>query len=104
MAIAVTATDGTAIALRLTDRSGAIEPIEIPTPPLSESQSPDPGERPFAVVDLHAGLEGYAQIAVTGLQVFAGETTTQTLVLVPLAEFPGAWDETEHFTTLPQNL
>ena len=32
VSIAVTASDGTAIALRLTDRSGQIRPIEIPAP------------------------------------------------------------------------
>ena len=47
VAIAVTSTDGTAIAMRLTDRSGQIAPIEIPVPDLSESQSPEPGEKPF---------------------------------------------------------
>ena len=35
VAIAVTSTDGTAIAMRLTDRSGQIAPIEIPVPDLA---------------------------------------------------------------------
>lgn len=36
VAVTVTATDGTAIAMRLTDRSGKIEPIAIPVPDLAE--------------------------------------------------------------------
>ena len=32
VAIAVTATDGTALAMRLTDRNGLIAPIELPVP------------------------------------------------------------------------
>ena len=39
VAITVTAEDGTAIALRLTDRNGKIRPIEIPVPDKAESQS-----------------------------------------------------------------
>ena len=51
VAITVTSTDGTAIAMRLTDRSGQINPIEIPVPDLADSQSPDPPEKPFASVN-----------------------------------------------------
>lgn len=54
VAITITATDGTAIAMRLTDRNGRIQPIAIPVPDLAESQAPDPSERPFALVNLYA--------------------------------------------------
>ena len=47
VAITVIASDGTAIATRLTDRSGKIDPIRVPVPDLAESQSPDPGELPY---------------------------------------------------------
>ena len=103
-AIAVTAPDGTAIAMRLTDRSGLIIPIEIVVPDLAESQSPDPPERPFAVVNLYAHLQGYEQIEVENLQVFADTTTFQNLEFIPLSELPGSWNQTELFPTPPQNL
>ena len=77
VAVTVTAPDGTALALRLTDRSGRIDPIEIPVPELSYSQSPDPEERPFALVNLYARLRGYEQIENENLQVFADTTTDQ---------------------------
>ncbi len=104
VAVTVTATDGTAIAMRLTDRSGKIDPIEIPVPDLSESQTPNPGETPFAVVDLFARLEGYEQIENADLQVFAGTTTDQDLELIPLSELPASWGQREVFLTPPQNL
>ena len=47
VAIAVTATDGTALAMRLTDRNGLIAPIELPVPDKSESQAPEAGEKPY---------------------------------------------------------
>ena len=104
VAITVTATDGTAIAMRLTDRSGRIQPIEIPVPDRAESLQPDPGEAPFRSVNLYARLRGYEQIEAENLQVFADTTTFQNLEMIPLSELPGAWDQTVIIDTPPQNL
>ena len=104
VAIVVTATDGTAIAMRLTDRSGKIDPIEVPVPDKVESLAPDPGERPFAIVNLYARLKGYEQVEAENLQVFADTTTNQNLELIPLAEFPQQWDQNVVYFTPPQNL
>lgn len=103
-AIAITAPDGTAIAMRLTDRSGRIVPVEIPVPDREESLSPDPAERPYAIVNLYAHKQGYEQVESENLQVFAGTTTLQNLELIPLSELPGSWDQTAIFDTPPQNL
>ena len=102
--VAVTASDGTALALRLTDRSGKITPIPIPTPDIIDSQSPGSPEIPFSIVNLHARLEGYEQITVESLQVFADTVTWQDLELIPLSELPESWDKAEVFPTPPQNL
>ena len=104
MAVTVTATDGTVIAMRLTDRSGKIEPIAVPVPDLAESQSPNPGELPFARVNLFARLKDYVQIENEDLQVFAGTTTNQNLEMIPLSELPDSWGEKEIFFTPVQNL
>ena len=86
VAITVTALDGTAIAMRLTDRNGQIDPIPIPVPDLAESQSPNPGELPFTRVNLYARLKNFIQIENEDLQVFAGVTTDQNLAMIPLSE------------------
>lgn len=104
VAITVTATDGTAIAMRVTDRSGQTAPIAIPVPDRAESLSPDPPERPYAVVNLYARLKGFEQIENENLQVFADTTTNQNLLMIPLSELPGKWNQTEVFDTPPQNL
>ena len=104
VAIAVTATDGTAIALRLTDRSGQIAPIAIPVPDLAESQFPEPDEKPFTSVNLYAHLKGYEMIESENLQVFADTTTLQNLEMIPLAELPQSWSQNVIFNTPPQNL
>lgn len=103
-AIAVTSEDGTAIAMRLTDRSGQITPIEIPVPDKSESLVPDPQERPYSVVNLYARLKGYEQVEAENLQVFADTTTNLNLEMIPLAELPQQWDQRVVYNTPPQNL
>ena len=104
VAITVTASDGTAIAMRLTDRNGLIIPIEIPVPDREESLQPDPAEQPFATVNLYARKQGYEQVESENLQVFADTTTYQNLEMIPLAELPDAWDQTVIYNTPPQNL
>ena len=104
VAITLTASDGTAIAMRLTDRNGLITPMEIPVPDRQESLQPDPAERPFATVNLYARKQGYEQVEAENLQVFADTTTYQNLEMIPLAEMPEAWDKTVIYNTPPQNL
>lgn len=104
VAVTVTASDGTAIAMRLTDRNGQISPIEIPVPEKSESLSPDPTEVPYAAVNLYARKKGYEQVESENLQVFADTTTNQNLEMIPLSELPNQWDQNVIFYTPPQNL
>lgn len=104
VAVTVTSADGTAIAMRLTDRNGQIRPIEIPVPDLAASLTPDSGEIPFTRVNLYARLKGYEQIENKNLQVFAGTTTDQNLEMIPLSELPGKWNQTAVFDTPAQNL
>ena len=104
VAITITAADGTAIAMRLTNKSGKISPIEIPVPDLAAGQRPDTGEIPYTAVNLYARKKGFEQIENENLQVFAGTVTDQNLEMIPLSELPGQWDRTEIFVTPPQNL
>lgn len=104
VAITAVAADGTAIAMRVTDRNGQITPIAVPVPDLEASQSPDTGLIPFTRVNLFARLAGYIQIEDEDLQVFPDTITIQNLELIPLSELPGSWGQKEIFTTPPQNL
>ncbi len=104
VAITITAEDGTAIAMRLTDRNGMIAPVEIPVPDLAESQTPDPPERPYALVNLYAHLRGYEQVEAENLQVFPNTVTNQELQMIPLSELPNRWDQNIIYNTPPQNL
>lgn len=104
MAVTITAPEGTAIAMFLTDRSGKTPVAQLPVPDTAASQTPDTGERPFALVTVHARLRGYEDITAENVQVFPDTTTLQDLEMIPLPEFPRRWDAYERFNTPPQNL
>ena len=104
VAVTITATDGTAIATRLTDRSGLTDPIEIPAPDTSAGTSPDSGTIPYTAVNVYARLEGFEQIENENVQIFPGVITEQDLEMIPLSELPDSWSRIEVFITPSQNL
>lgn len=104
VAVMITEPDGSAIAMRLTDRSGMITPVAITVPDRAASQTPETNEKPFATVNIYARLENYEQIEAEDVQVFADTVTNQNLEMIPLSELPEKWTKAEIFQTPPQNL
>ena len=103
VAITVTDSAGTLIAMRLTNESGLTDAIPVQTPDKTDSQKPEPF-RPFTAVNLTARLNGYEQIAIENLQVFPETVTLQDLEMIPLSELPDRFDRAENFNIPPQNL
>ena len=105
MAITVTGTDGSDIAMRLTNRSGTLDtPIAVTVPDRSASQSPNSGTIPFTDVNLFARVQDFETIEVENLQVFPQTVTVQDLAMIPLSELPESYNQREIFNTPPQNL
>lgn len=104
VAVMITYPDGSAIAMRQTDRSGLIEPVPITVPDLSAGLTPDTGVIPYATVNIYARLEDYEQIEAENVQVFPNTVTLQNLEMIPLSELPDQWTKAEIFKTPPQNL
>ena len=102
-AVSVVDENGRLLGLRTTNSSGLTTPIRLEVPDAAQSQSPGNG-RPFVTVNLYARAEGYEQLLVRGVQVFADTVTTQELQFIPLAELRGSWNRVEVFDTPPQNL
>ena len=102
-AVSVVDDNGRLLGIRTTNSSGLITPIRLEVPELAQSQTPGNG-KPFVTVNLYARAEGYEQVLVRGIQVFADTVTTQDLQLVPLSELPGSWKQVAVFDTPPQNL
>lgn len=104
VAVMITHPDGSAIAMRLTDRSGRITPVPIAVPDKAAGQTPDTGIVPFTSVNIYARLENYEQIEAENVQVFTETVTNQNLEMIPLSELPDQWSKAEIFKTPPQNL
>lgn len=104
VAVTITAADGTALAMRLTDRNGLIQPVSLPVPDKEESLHPDPDQIPYTRVNLYARLKDFEQIESENLQVFAGVVTVQNLEMIPLAELSDSWEQMVIYDTPPQNL
>ena len=105
VAVSITDMSGAAIALRLTNRSGALDvPVEIEVPDISLSESPNTGIIPFSVVNLYARVNDFEAIEVENLQIFPNTTTLQNLEMIPLSELPNSWNKLEVFNTPAQNL
>ena len=105
VAVTITEADGSAIAMRLTNRSGILDaPIELTVPDRSASLSPNSGITPYRAVNIYARKEDFEEIYIKNVQVFANTITEQPLQLIPLAEFPGQWNKAEEYITSAQNL
>lgn len=104
VAVVVTAPDDTAIAMRVTDRSGLIPAIEIPVPNLSESQEPGAEEKPYALVNMYASRNGFGPFESRNIQVFADTTTFQDIKLIPLSQLPQGKEDSMNVDTPPQDL
>ena len=105
VAIAITDEQGDALSLRLTNRNGMLDKsIEINVPDLSDSQTPNSSQRPYAVVNIHARKEYFEQIVVRNVQVFANTTTQQELEMIPLPEYAENPRLSETFDIPSQNL
>lgn len=105
MAVTVTDKNGSAIAMRLTNRNGQLDaPIVITVPNRSAGLTPDTGVTPYATVNLYAKLADYEEIDVEDVQIFPGTLTDQRLEMIPLSELPQSFNKAERFKTQPQNL
>lgn len=105
VAVTITEPNGSAVAMRLTNRSGTLDaPVEIEVPDRSASQAPNTGIIPYTGINLYARLENFETIEIEDLQVFADILTVQDLAMIPLSELPNSFNQTEIFNTPPQNL
>lgn len=104
--VAVTQTTATGtkqLATRVTDQSGKITPIPIPTPERQESLQPGTAA-PYSAVSLTVEYPGYERVLIQGVQVFPGILTEQEVELLPLEELPQVYNMTELIEIPSQEL
>ena len=65
-----------------TDRDGKTPVVSLPTPPLSESETPN-GETPYAVYHVDVFKEGYLPLFFHNVPIFPSVISIQPAVMVP---------------------
>ena len=74
-------TSGVMLSLR-TNRDGQTERISLPTPPISESETPN-GATPYAVYNIDVAKEGYLPLTIQNVPIFPSILSIQPAVLLP---------------------
>ena len=92
------------LGVRTTDSSGNTQPIEIDSPDLFESQSPEGTNPGYSVCDVWAEHPGFSMLVVEDVQIFPGVETFQPMELSPLAEGENSLSEVDVQETPPQGL
>ncbi len=91
------------LATRITDESGLIPVLTIPTPDGEESQAPGP-PAPYTNVDITIDHPDYERVLIENAQIFPGIISEQNIPLIPIEERPQVWNLTEVFPVTPQEL
>lgn len=87
--ITVTGEPDTVIQELRTDESGRTPVVELPTPPLSYSLTPDSPVRPYAEYTIYVTAPGYEPAEIDGTEVLPDVTALQPVELIPAAENTG---------------
>ncbi len=97
------ATASRLLATRITDESGLIPILTLPTPPPSESQAAGT-PTPYSTVDIIVDHPDYERVLIENAQIFPGIISEQNIPLIPIEERPAVWNLTEVFPVSPQEL
>lgn len=69
-----------------TDQSGRTRVLCVTAPPLAWSQTPNNDGRPYSIYHADIRAEGYVPVRLTGIQVFFGQQSLQTVEMIPYEE------------------
>jgi hypothetical protein len=77
---------GSILYVTFTDKSGKTPPLAVPAPPKSNSSSPGAPEPPFYTYSIDTDAPKFISVRNTGVPVYPGITSIQTVELLPRAE------------------
>jgi hypothetical protein len=93
------------LSVQVTDSSGLTRPVEVATPGMAASTSPEQGGvEGFVQCGIWAEHPGYEMLRVDGVQVFPGVETIQDMELLPLEEGESSLQQREVRNIPVQNL
>lgn len=91
------------IAFRQTDLSGKTERVELITPNLEYSTSPQE-EKGFSSYDVRLCHPAYYSVLIENVQVFSGIESIQEMEMIPLEEFSDPSQRSRTYIVTPQDL
>lgn len=92
------------LGIRVTDFSGKTDPIEIVTPDRSLGLSPERVIQPWTGLNVLVEHPEYERVFITGVQVFPGINTLQSVQLLPLRENDSQIDQQQDYSFTPQPI
>ncbi len=95
---------GGLLGLRITNSSGETDPIVIETPANALSQTPENSLQPWTGLQVIIEHPDYERVRLTGLQVFPGVETVQTVRLIPLQRFDPQSSGQQEYSFTPQPI
>lgn len=81
--ILVTDPVGGGVTRLTTDQSGRTRVLCVTAPPLAWSQTPGNNGRPYGIYHADIRAKGYVPVRLTGIQVFFGQQSLQTVEMIP---------------------
>lgn len=81
----------------LTNVDGLTETVTLPTPPLSESFSPE-YPKPYSTYNVFVSKQGFYPTEGRTVPLFPGITSIQPINLIPVSALPGAPAPSEDYT------
>lgn len=81
--------EGTLLYTLMTNGDGITETVTLPTPPLSESFSPE-FPKPYSTYNVYVSKPGFYPTEGRTVPLFPGITSIQPVNLIPLSDLPGA--------------
>ena len=83
--ITVSIDGGGTVAVMLSDPSGTSDVIALDTPPRENSLSPENSGAVASFYTVETNKDGFYPVVNTGIPVYAGVTSIQSVILVPIA-------------------
>ncbi len=94
----------TVLFVRNTDSSGRTKLVELDSPPMANSLTPDNGTEAFSSYFVRIDHPKFETALIKDVQIFSNETTIQPTELIPLPETTKRGDKIDIVLITPQNL
>ena len=92
------------LSIQITDKSGAVPPLQVEAPQPKESTQPQQGMPAYAVCSVWVEHPEFAMLRLDGVQIFAGQTTWQDVELIPLGRDGSSLEQGQAWDISAQNL